>query len=352
MPSPFDQLTLQHGPAWKNRFTLAPLTNHQSNPDGTLSDDEFNWLTMRATGGFALTMTCASHVQPQGQGFPGQLGCWSDDHIEGLRKLATEIRNQGSVSSIQLHHAGFRSPKDLIKSQPVGPSDHAETGSRALTTAEVEQLRDDFIRAAKRAVEAGFDGVKIHGAHGYIICSFLSEEENQRDDIYGGNAENRARLLMEILDGIREKCRPDLQVGIRLSPDRFGINPREILNLSAKLLLDDSLDYLDISMWDYSRQYEGKNFFRQFADLPRGKTLLGVAGKIYSAEDVTGALALGADFVTIGKAAILHHDFPKKVSADPNFQMTTLPVSETYLRNEGLGEAFVNYMKRWEGFVS
>ncbi len=351
MPNPFDQLALQHGPAWKNRITLAPLTNHQSNPDGTITSDEHHWLTMRAQGGFALTMTCASHVQPQGQGFPGQLGCWSDDHIEGLTKLATEIRNQGSVSSIQLHHAGFRSPKDLIKTQPVGPSAHAETDSRALTTEETEQLRNDFIKAAQRAEKAGFDGVEIHGAHGYIICSFLSEEENKREDQYGGNPENRARLLMEILDGIRQNCRPDFQIGIRLSPDRFGINPQDILNLSAKLLQEERLDYLDISMWDYNREHEGQNFFQKFAQLPRGKTLLSVAGKLYSGQDIQNAMDLGADFVTIGKAAILHHDFPEQIARTPDFEMTSLPVSKDYLANEGLGEAFISYMERWEGFV-
>ena len=352
VPTPFDQLTLQHGPAWKNRITLAPMTNHQSNPDGTITQDEHHWLTMRAKGGFALTMTCASHVQPQGQGFPGQLGCWSDDHIEGLTKLAAEIRAQGSVSSIQLHHAGFRSPKDLIKTQPVGPSDDEATESRALSTEEVHQLRDDFIKAAQRAEKAGFDGVEIHGAHSYIICSFLSAGENKREDAYGGNPDNRARLLMEILEGIRETCRPDFQVGIRLSPDRFGIDPQDILNLSAKLLQDERLDYLDISIWDYNRELEGKNFFQLFANLPRKGVLLGVAGKLYSGKDVQNALNLGADFVAIGKAGILHHDFPLRIQNDSSFEMTTPPVTADYLRSEGLGEAFVTYMKRWEGFVS
>ncbi len=351
MPTPFDLIQPTHGPAWNNRFTLAPMTNQQSNVDGTLTDDEFHWLTMRATGGFALTMTCASHVQAQGQGFPGQLGCWSDEHIEGLARLAAEISKEGSVSSIQLHHAGFRSPKDLIKTQPIGPSDHAETGSRALSTEEVHQLRDDFIRAAQRADEAGFDGVEIHGAHGYIICSFLSAEENQRTDDYGGNPENRARLLLEILEGIRSGCRSDFQVGIRLSPDRFGIVPQEILDLSSKLLVDIRLDYLDISMWDYNREYEGVNFFSKFAALPREGVLLGVAGKLYSGQDVRNAIDLGADFVAIGRAAILHHDFPKLIQANPEFEMAGLPVTREYLRKEGVGETFIQYMSRWEGFV-
>src|SRR5215469_3631860 len=124
----FAPLTLQHGPTWNNRFMLAPLTNSQSHPDGRLSDDEFEWLTYRADGGFGLVMTCAAHVQRIGQGFPGQLGVFSDDHLPGLMRLADEIRAKGSVSSIQLHHAGIRSPKELTGEAPVGPSDNAETG--------------------------------------------------------------------------------------------------------------------------------------------------------------------------------------------------------------------------------
>ena len=84
----FDPLPLTHGPAMKNRFMLAPLTNTQSHPDGVLSDEEFHWLTMRAKGGFGLTMTCAAHVQAVGQGFPGQLGVFGDQHLEGLSRLA------------------------------------------------------------------------------------------------------------------------------------------------------------------------------------------------------------------------------------------------------------------------
>src|ERR1700755_2402963 len=107
----FEPMSFAHGPAMKNRFMLAPLTNLQSHPDGRLSDDEFRWLTYRAKGGFGLTMTCAAHVQAVGQGFPGQLGVFSDIHLEGLTRLATAIRAAGSLAAVQLHHAGNRSPK-------------------------------------------------------------------------------------------------------------------------------------------------------------------------------------------------------------------------------------------------
>ena len=191
----FAPLPLAHGPAMKNRFMLAPLTNLQSHPDGRLSDDEFHWLTYRATGGFGLVMTCAAHVQRIGQGFPGQLGVFSDDHLPGLSRLAATIRAEGALSAVQLHHAGIRSPADLIGETPVGPSADAETGARALTEGEVEALIEDFIAAAVRAERAGFDGVELHGAHGYILCAFISPETNRRTDRFGGSLENRARIV-------------------------------------------------------------------------------------------------------------------------------------------------------------
>ena len=95
MTSLFDSVSLSRGPALINRFMLSPLTNHQSNADGTLSDGEHKWLEMRANGGFGLVMTCASHVQKVGQGFPGQLGCFGDQHSAGLKRIADTIRAAG-----------------------------------------------------------------------------------------------------------------------------------------------------------------------------------------------------------------------------------------------------------------
>ena len=105
-----------------------------------------------------------------------------------------------------LHHAGMRSPAELIGEPPLCPSDNEETGARAMTTEEVEQLREDFIVAAERAEKAGFEGVEIHGAHGYILAQFLSGKINQRQDQYGGSLENRGRLIRDIIDGVRHRC--------------------------------------------------------------------------------------------------------------------------------------------------
>jgi len=357
MTTPFAPLTLSRGPQWPNRFMLAPLTNCQSHDDGVLSDEEFTWLTMRAEGSYGLTMTCAAHVQPIGRGFPGQLGCFGDEHIAGLTRLAARIRECGSVSSLQLHHAGMRSPAELIGTTPVCPSDNAETGARALSHADVIRLRDDFIAAALRAERAGFDGVEIHGAHGYILCQFLSAEINSRDDEYGGSLENRARLLLEIIAGIRARCGEDFQLGVRLSPERFGMKLGEITELAQRLFDERQIDFLDMSLWDVFKEpeedtFKGRSLAGYFTELERGDTRLGVAGKIKTPDDVQRVLEAGCDFAIQGRAAILQHDFPRRMQADPDFRPVPTPVSRDYLRSEGLSEAFIGYMERWPGFVA
>jgi len=352
----FEPLSFIRGPQWKNRFMLAPLTNLQSHPDGKLSDDEFHWLTMRADGGFGLVMTCAAHIQAVGQGFPGQLGIFGDQHLEGLTRLAATIKAKGSVSSVQLHHAGNRSPKDLV-GQPVCPSDDPETGTRGLSLSEVEHLRDDFIAAAQRAEKAGFDGAELHGAHGYILAQFLSSEINKRSDRYGGSLENRARIVFEIIDGIRATTRKDFQLGIRLSPERFGLKLAEIREVARQLLSEAKIDYLDMSLWDYAKEpveedFKGRTLMSYFTDLPRGNVRLGAAGKIAGATDAQTVIERGCDYAIIGRAAILRHDFPKRVAADASYTSPALPVTAQHLRDEGLGQAFIKYMSGWKGFVA
>lgn len=349
-------MTLAHGPAWKNRLMLAPLTNTQSHEDGALSDDEFHWLTYRAEGGFGLVMTCAAHVQKVGQGFPGQLGVFSDDHGAGLARLASALRAKGAVSSVQLHHAGLRSPRDLIGTAPVGPSEDAETGTRALSLGEVEALINDFVLAAERCERAGFDGVELHGAHGYILCAFLSPETNRRQDRYGGSPEARARIVFEIAEAIRRRTRPNFQLGLRLSPERFGLIFAEQLATAERALTSGLFDYLDLSLWDCFKAPVDAGFAHKplvdwFTALPRGETRLGAAGKIMSGADCRRVMDQGADFAILGRAAILHHDFPRRLAADPDFRCVSLPVTADYLRAERLGPAFVDYMSGWKGFV-
>ncbi len=344
------------GAIMKNKFMLAPMTNTQSFEDGRLSEDELRWLTLRAKGEFGLVMTCASHVQENGKGFPGQLGIFSDAHISGHKRIASAIQSYGGLAVVQLHHAGMRSPYDLIQEAPVCPSKNEKHGARELGLDEVEQLKQDFINAAIRAKESGYDGVEVHGAHGYILTQFLSQEINKRTDQYGGSLKNRSRLLFEIIDGIRNVCGSSFLMGVRLSPEKFGMDLLEVKEICKQLIDDDQIDFLDISLWDVFKlpeeeKFKSKTLLDHFTALDFKNVRLTVAGNIRTGHDVKKALESGIDFVSIGRSAILHHDFPVKVMEDSEFEPTELPVSKEYLAKEGLGESFVKYMGRWPDFV-
>lgn len=355
-------LALAHGPAWKHRIALAPLTNFQSHDDGTLGDDELRWLTMRAVGGFSMTMTCAAFVSDGGKGFPGQLGVSHDRHLPGLRRLADALREAGTVSAVQLQHSGRRAKREMTGVFPVAPWDDAETGARALSTADVEQVVEDFVAAAVRAEAAGFDGAELHGAHGYLLAQFLDAEHNRREDRYGGSFENRTRILFEIIDGVRARTSANFQLGLRLSPERFGIRLAEARELAHQVLANGLLDWLDLSLWDVFKEpaeaktdesLRGRPLIAHFADLPRGGTRLGVAGKIGDAATCRACLEHGADFVLIGRAAIVHHDFARRALADPGFSSRPRPVSREHLAREGVGPAFVGYLAtEWKDFVA
>ncbi len=344
------------GAIMKNKFMLAPMTNCQSHEDGQLHEDELRWLTMRAQGGFGIVMTCATHVQEIGKGFSGQLGILSDDHIHGHKKIAYNIHKYGGLALLQLHHAGMRSPIELIRQRPVCPTDQSKYNARSLTTAEVFTLRDDFVEGAVRAQRSGYDGIEVHAAHGYLIAQFLSAEINYRTDQFGGSFQNRARILFEIIEGIRTRCGKGFIIGVRFSPEKFGMRMEEIQKLCTQLDQNYEIDFLDISLWDYKKAPENKfndvkNLLGYATKLNLKKTKITIAGNIRNGDDINTVLHAGIDFVTIGRSAILHHDFPHHVMKDRHFSPVNTPVSSSYLRGEGLGPKFIDYMHRWPGFV-
>jgi 2,4-dienoyl-CoA reductase-like NADH-dependent reductase (Old Yellow Enzyme family) len=264
----------------------------------------------------------------------------------------------GTVSCLQLQHSGRRAEPELSGQPRLAPWDDAETGARALSTAEVEQLVQDFIAAARRAEAAGFQGVELHGAHGYLLAQFLDAEHNQRDDRYGGSFDNRTRVLFEIIAGIRAATAAQFQLGLRLSPERFDIRMHEALALAERAMAGGQLDFLDMSLWDCFKSpqdpaYAGRPLIEHFAALPRHGTRLGVAGKIMDTASAQRCLDAGADFVLIGRGAMLHHDFARRALADPGFRCIERPVSREHLVAEGLGPEFIRYVSStWPRFVA
>ena len=216
----------------------------------------------------------------------------------------------------------------------------------------------DFVSAARRAERAGFHGVELHGAHGYLICQFLSAELNQRTDHYGGSLENRSRMLFDIIDGIRAECGPEFALAVRLSPERFGMQIPEMVEVFGRLVDGGKVDLIDMSLWDVNRVPtpdgpDTRSLAEVFAALPRGAVRLGVAGKIHDPADVQRVLDLGIDIAILGRVGIIHHNYPQLLAADPGFVPRRPPVAADVLLGEGLSPAFVDYMNTsFKGFVA
>lgn len=349
-----DAIAFRHGPIWRNRTALAPLTNMQSDHDGTIGEDELHFLQMRAMGGFGLVMTCAATIQRSGTSFLGQLSISDDLHVAGLSRLAAALRAQGAVSAVQLQHAGARAVPEISGEPAVSPYADDGRGVRALTTAEVERLVHDYVAAAVRAERAGLDGAELHGAHGYMLCQFLHSKRNKRADGYGGTYEGRTRIFREIIAGIRTATSDAFQLGVRLSSERYGYSLDEAVRFAGELLADERVDYVDMSLWDcFKSPYEPAGHERRLIDifggLPRHSAArLGVAGNILSSDDALECLRAGADFIFFGRGAIVHHDIARCAIDNPDFVARRLPVTRAYLADQGIGPRFQDYLiKDW-----
>jgi 2,4-dienoyl-CoA reductase-like NADH-dependent reductase (Old Yellow Enzyme family) len=351
----FKPLKLLHGSDMRNRFMLAPLTNQQSKLNGVASEFDLEWIEQVSEGGYGLIQSCAANVEASGIAFERQLGIYSDSQLPGLTQIAQTIRAGGALSAVQLHHAGHRANR-LIGGIPAPASDFTLPYVKALKTVEVERIRDSFISAAKRAEIAGFDGVALHGAFGWILSEFMSPYLNDRQDKYGGNLENRARLTVEVIHGIRKACGPNFQIGWRLSIERYGLRYEELREITAEIFNQELIDYLDLALWDSAQvvlegPFHGKTMLSVFTSLPRKGVRLGVAGKIMSAQRAAQLLEEGCDFVLIGRAGILQRDFPLQVKANPRYDSPQTPVTAQFLRSGGLSERFINHMRGWPQFV-
>lgn len=211
----------------KNRLVMSPMGCGLANLDGTPTEDMIAFYEARAIGGAGLIIPEITRINDvHGAGLMRQLSVTKDRHIEPLAKLAEAVHKHGSKIFIQLHHPGRETVSALLGGQPVVAPSAIECKSlhqktRALETAEVKQLVQQFIDGAVRVKKAGCDGVELHAAHGYLIQQFLSPYTNKRDDEYGGSFENRLRFLTEIIAGIRVACGSEFPIGVRLSVEEF-----------------------------------------------------------------------------------------------------------------------------------
>lgn len=211
----------------RNRLVMSPMGIGLAELDGTASDEMITYYEARAMGGAGLIIPEITRVNDEhGAGLMRQLSVTQDRHIEGLSRLAAAIHKHDSKIFIQLHHPGREGVSALIGGQPVVsasaiPCKVSKQETRELSTDEVKALIQQFIDGAVRVQKAGCDGVELHCAHGYLLQQFLSPYTNKRTDEYGGSTDNRMRMVMEIIAGIREKCGPDFPIGVRLTVEEF-----------------------------------------------------------------------------------------------------------------------------------
>src|SRR6187455_1658198 len=314
MASLFEPLVFRSGLSARNRIVLAPLTNMQSHADGSLGDDELRWLSSRADGGFGVVMTCAAHVARDGQGWPGELGVFDDSLLPGLTTLATALRDRGATSIVRIFHGGLRADPALTGTVPWSASDG--DGIRAATVHDIHRVIGQFADAAARAQKAGFDGVELHGAHGYLFTQFLSATQNRRTDDWGGPLENRARLLRDALRAVRARVGDSFTVGVRLSPENFGNAKGLDLDESvqtARWLAEDGADFVHLSLWralEPTTKRPSEHALPIFrAALPPDVAIL-AAGALWTRAEAEQVMALGADAVALGRSAIVNRDWP------------------------------------------
>ena len=345
-----------------NRAVLAAMTNKQSHQNGTISSNEMKWLLRRADGGFGIITTAAANVSKEGKGWEGEIGIYDDSHIEGLTELTNRIHLTDSLIFAQIFHGGMRSPQRLTGVIPISPSklecNESISGKSSKATAEdIERIIQDFTNAAIRCYKSGFDGIELHGAHGYLISQFLGTKTNLRKDKWGGDLAGRARFLTCIYTSIKKNVPEDFIIGVRISPEisSIGINLNDTIDLVEKLR-DLGLDFIHLSCWDvfsHSKlsSYKHKTLSEIIIENCKNPPTIMSTGNIWSSLDARKVLEQGADLVGVARVAISHPNWAKNLSR-PNYNPDPPPFTSKYLRSVDLSDVFIDYMKNWEGFVN
>ncbi|MGM7669866.1 NADH:flavin oxidoreductase [Microbacterium sp. A93] len=321
----------------RNRTALAPMTRISAHDDGRASARMRDYYRSFAEGGFGLIVTEGIYPDTaHSQGYLGQPGLATEEHVAAWRSITDAVHEHGTAIIAQLMHAGPQSQGNAYTSELRSASAVRAQGEQAgmyggsgpyavpeaLDAEGIGQVISGFVAAALRAREAGFDGVEIHGANGYLVDAFLTDYLNVRTDGYGGSALNRARLAREIAQAVRAAVGKDFVVGIRISQGKVsdathqwagGVADAEAIFGS---LAEAGVDYLHTTEWKANAPAFPGRDERTLAQLARafapGVTVI-ANGHLDTGADAARALENGADLVAIGKAALAQHDWPARV---------------------------------------
>ncbi|MBS0250796.1 MAG: alkene reductase [Proteobacteria bacterium] len=309
----------------KNRVVLAPLTRCRASAGRVPNDMMREYYVQRASAGLMLTE--ATSVTPMGVGYPDTPGIWSEEQVAGWKKITDAVHAAGGTILLQLWHVGrISDPIYLDGEPPVAPSAIAPKGTvslvrpkkefvtpRALELSEIPGVIADYRRGAQNAKRAGFDGVEVHGANGYLLDQFLQDSTNKRTDQFGGSIENRARLMLEVVDASIEVWGAD-RVGLHLAPrgdahDMGDSNPLETFGYVATEVGKRKIAFI------CTREYEGPDSISPELKKRFGGVFIG--NEKFTRETAQAAIDAGTvDAVAFGKTFIANPDLPLRFKLD------------------------------------
>ena len=314
----FQTYTLNNGVTIKNRLVVAPMTHFGSQADGSISDQERTFLSNRA-GDMGLFITAATLVQKDGKAFHGQPEATGEHCLDSLKETAQILQQQGAKAILQIHHGGSKAIDELLDGLDKISASASETEhAREATAEEVEALIASYAQAADLALRAGFDGVEIHGANGYLIQQFYSAQSNRRNDQWGGSLENRMRFPLAVIDAVvavREKHRRnDFIIGYRFSPEEPGDDGLTMNETGALIdaLVQKPLQYLHVSLWEFDKKIRrggdtAQTRMQFIHERINGKLPLIGVGNLFTADQILAAYETGwAEFIALGKTVMIN----------------------------------------------
>lgn len=332
----FEPYVFSNGTVLRNRIVMAPMTTWSSNSDQTVSEDELSYYRARVQG-VGLVLTGCTQVQANGVGFTDEFASHDDRFIPSLRKLAQAAKSGGAPAVLQIFHAGNKAVPSLIPEgelvsasamvAPKGPFNSGEMMSRALDDDEVLALIHGFGEATRRAIEAGFDGVELHGAHGFLIQNFLSPLFNQRTDNWGGTLEARMRFPLEVVREVRRvialRARRPFLLGYRISPEEPGegaLRVGDALALVDALIEEGNLDYLHASLYSVlsgkpSDAVDERTTAELFIERVAGRLPLMAAGGLRLPQNARAALQGGLTLAAVGRGLVMDPQWVQKAQA-------------------------------------
>ncbi|WP_028777801.1 NADH:flavin oxidoreductase [Shimazuella kribbensis] len=332
----------------ENRTGVAPMTRTSATPEGLATDEMLSYYTKFAHGGFGLIITEGVYSDDKySQGYLNQPGIINHEQIQAWKKITDSLHQAGSKIFIQLMHAGAISQGNRFVNETIGPSVVQPKGNqmkfyggdgpfpipKELSKEDIAEVTRGFAKAAKRAKEAGFDGIEIHGANGYILDQFLTDYTNQRKDEYGGSTENRVRLLVEVSKAVREAVGQEFTVGIRISQGKVNdyFHKWAGREKDAEIIFGNlgqaGLDYIHVTEFEAWQPAfsigEGTN--APNSSMEDGPTLAALAkkysrlpvisnGSLHDPEKAKSMIEKGeADVITLGRGALANSDWVNKV---------------------------------------